>query len=64
MSPSDHEIIIDWTSEWNESCALVISVFGLPGNRFISSLSDDFMTLIFKNKKDADLCRILLSDKL
>jgi hypothetical protein len=64
MTASDHEVYLDWTSSWNESCALVVEVFGLPGNRFISSLSDDFMTLIFKNKKDADLCRILLSDKL
>jgi hypothetical protein len=64
MTASDHEVYLDWTGPWNESCALVVEVFGLPGNRFISSLSDDFMTLIFKNKKDADLCRILLSDKL
>ena len=69
VSPSDHEIIIDWTPEtgidwWNETCATVLEVFGLPGHRFVYTPSEDFMTFTFKNKKDADLCRILLSEKI
>ena len=69
VSPSDHEIIIDWTPKngidwWNETCATVLEVFGLPGHRFVYTPSEDFMTFTFKNKKDADLCRILLSEKI
>jgi len=69
MTPSDHEVIIDWKLEqnsiwWNECCAMIVKVFGLPGNRFVYSSTEDFMTFTFKNKKDADLCRILLSDRI
>ena len=49
---------------WNELCADVLEVFGLPGDRFTSHPSTDCMDFKFKNKKDADLCRILLSDKI
>jgi len=36
MSPSDHEVIIGWHAPngefwWNETCAMVVEVFGLPG---------------------------------
>lgn len=69
MSPSDHEVIVDWLPKegdlnWNNPLASVLEVFGLPGCRFVSTPTDDFMTLTFKNKKDADLCRILLSERL
>lgn len=69
MTPSDNEVIVDWTLErgtiwWNECCAMVIEVFGLPGNRFVYTPSIDYMTFTFKNKKDAVLCRILLSERL
>ena len=68
VSPSDHEIIVDWHMQgnawWNETCALVLQVFGLPGNRFVYTPSEDFMIFTFKSKKDAALCRILLSERL
>jgi hypothetical protein len=62
MSPSDHEVIIDWTTPWNEINAQVVEVFGLPGNRFLYTPSADFMTFCFKSKKDAELCKIMLSE--
>ena len=68
MTPSDHEVIVDWNNQhnewWNETCASIVEVFGLPGNRFVYSPSVDFMTFTFKSKKDADVCRILLSEKI
>jgi hypothetical protein len=69
VSPSDHEVIVDWRWQsgefwWNETCAMVVEVFGLPGNRFVYKPFEDFMTFTFKSKKDADLCRILLSERL
>lgn len=67
LDPS-HIIIINWhsqgTSWWNETCASVLEVFGLPGQRFYYRPYDTHMTFTFKSKKDADLCRILLSEKL
>lgn len=69
MTPSDHEVIIDYYMEqdgvwWNDLCAMVIEVFGLPGDRFVSSPTEDFMIFTFKSKRDADLCRIMLSEYL
>jgi len=70
MSPSDHEVIVEWHNHhnsefhWNETCAMVVEVFGLPGQRFMYTPTEDFMTFCFKSKRDAELCRILLSERL
>lgn len=56
---------IEWTQEkmpWNEICAKVVEVFGLPGDRYISSPTTHFMLFRFKSKKDFLLCEILLSE--
>lgn len=53
---------IDVAYEWNEACAKVLNVFGLPGNRFYYRPKEDYMIFIFKSVKDATLCRILLSE--
>ena len=49
---------------WNECCAMVLEVFGLPGQRFMYHPYEDYMVFEFKSKKDHDLCRILLSERL
>ena len=68
MNAKDHEIVVAWHNQdnlwWNETCAMVLGVFGLPGNMFVYKPFEDFMTFTFKSKKDADLCRILLSERL
>ena len=53
---------IDVAYGWNEACAKVLSVFGLPGERFYYRPKEDYMIFIFKSTKDAQLCRILLSE--
>jgi hypothetical protein len=68
MNTNDHEIVVAWHNQdnlwWNETCAMVLEVFGLPGNRFVYKPFENFMTFTFKSKKDADLCRVLLSERL
>jgi hypothetical protein len=68
MTLSDCDVIVNWDNQngfwWNETCALVLEVFGLPGNRYESKPDSDYMLFTFKSKKDADLCRILLSERL
>jgi len=39
-------------------------VFGLPGNKFVSHPKPDSMEFYFKSKKDAELCKILLSERI
>lgn len=69
ISDPNHVVTIGWekhegTESWNFTCAKVLEVFGLPGNRFYYRPLETHMIFIFKNKKDAVLCRILLSEKL
>lgn len=49
---------------WNETCAMVLEVFGLPGERYTSHPTQDVMLFDFKSEKDASLCKILLSERL
>ena len=68
ISNPDQVVRIDWDSGigfaygWNEACAKVLSVFGLPGDKYYYRPTDNFMMFIFKSTKDATLCRILLSE--
>ena len=69
ISDPEYIVTVGWERHdgipaWNETCAMVLEVFGLPGNRFVYKPFEDFMTFTFKSKKDADLCRILLSECL
>ena len=69
LSPDkDTTVRVPWNGQgnywWNEMCADVLEVFGLPGDRFTSHPTPNFMDFHFKTKKDAELCRILLSERL
>ncbi len=62
-----HRVRLQWKGQsnylWNEACADIVEVFGLPGDRFISSPQVEYMDFFFKSTRDAELCKILLSDK-
>ena len=62
------EIIVRWDNQnetwWNETCALVLEHFGLPGHRFVYTPYQDYMTFKFVNEHDGLMARILLSDRL
>ena len=49
---------------WNETCAMVVETFGLPGDRFRYSPGMDKMEFYFNTVEDAFLCKILLSDRI
>lgn len=64
-----NKVVVPWHQGqdgfwWNETCAMVIEVFGLPGEKFVYSPQMDYMTFYFKSNKDANLCRILLSERI
>ena len=64
-----HKIRVNWHSGsgsvwWNETCAMVLEVFGLPGHKFIYKPYEDYMEFLFSSEKDAIMCKILLSDRL
>ena len=64
----DQTVIVEYYSTdsegWNECCAKVLEVFGLPGDRFYFRPGEHHMHFYFKNKKDAKVCRLLLSERL
>ena len=68
MAKTSNTVTVVWDNQngfwWNETCAIVLEVFGLPGDRYITKPSHDAMFFDFKNEKDAKLCRILLSERL
>ena len=63
-----HPVLLPWRNQsntwWNESCADVVEIFGLPGGKYTTQINPDLMVFSFKSKKDADLCKILLSEKV
>jgi hypothetical protein len=69
MKTFKHQVKINWHTGqgnvwWNETCAMVLEVFGLPGNRFMYRPYMDHMIFEFENEKDQRLCQILLSDRI
>jgi hypothetical protein len=65
----EHNVIVNWTPKqgqgwWNETCAMVLEVFGLPGDRFVYHPYEDYMTFTFKDKRDAFMCKVMLSDRI
>ena len=63
-----HDITVRWNNQngfwWNETCAMVLEHFGLPGDKYTSHPTENHMTFSFTNEHDALLCHILLSDRL
>ena len=62
------ELRIPWHNQnnnwWNETCADVVEVFGLPGERYTYHPRYEDMMFYFNSKKDYQLCKILLSDRI
>ena len=64
---SPYNIYIEWSYKpvpWNEICAKVMEVFGLPGNRYVTASSTMHLVFRFKTEADYHLCKILLSEHL
>lgn len=63
-----YPVTINWNNQhtewWNETCAMVLEVFGLPGNRFYYTPRTNDMVFSFKTENDQRLCQILLSDRI
>lgn len=60
-------IMIEWRLKimpWNEICAQVIEIFGLPGDRYETAPAPNHLIFKFKNQNDFRLCQILLSEHI
>jgi len=45
-------------STWNETCAWAIEKFGLPGDRFSTRATEEYMDFYFKDERDAILFQL------
>ena len=57
-SPKTVRLYWEWKADvmqWNEGCARAMEMFGLPGDKFITELCEDWMYFHFKNEKDATM---------
>jgi hypothetical protein len=61
-------IHIPWSSKtskltlWNEICADIVEHFGLPGDKYTTEVTEDYMDFNFHNDHDGLMCKILVSD--
>lgn len=62
-----HPVKVSWSPKtvpaWNECCAMVLEVFGLPGDRFLFRPKTDHMVFEFRLEADALMCKIMFSDR-
>ena len=62
---NEYNIYVKWKYEkmpWNEICAQVLEVFGLPGDRYVTESSTQHLVIRFKSEKDYTFCKVLLSE--
>ena len=61
-------ITVPWESQsntwWNKTCAKILEHFGLPGDRYVTEITPDYMDFKFNEVNDALMCRILISDDI
>jgi len=43
----------DTVQRWDETCAWAIETFGLPGDKFITHPTEDYMDFMFRTSEDA-----------
>jgi hypothetical protein len=58
----DLDVCVKWDNQngfwWNETCAIVVEVFGLPGARYITDVTINNMTFWFRDHRDALLFKL------
>ncbi len=64
----ENKIVVPWKSQsdvwWNQTCANIIEVFGLPGDKYQTEVSTEAMIFYFQNEKDAFMCQLLVSEEI
>jgi hypothetical protein len=59
--PDWHMVRLKWEKGkdtdyyWTEACAWAMEQFGLPGDRYVTSPTTDYMDFLFEHKEDAVL---------
>ena len=56
--PAGTRVRIPWKTNhdiptWNQKCAWAVETFGLPGDKFDTHATEDYMDFYFKDERDA-----------
>ena len=59
------EVKVDWLAGddiplWDKKCIRVIESFGLPGGKYETELTEDYMIFHFKDPQDALVAKLML----
>lgn len=63
-----HPVTVRWgrgpdsTDYWDQLCIYAIEQFGLPGQRYITDITADYMTWAFKSDQDALIFKLRFSE--
>ena len=50
----------DSVSDWTDKCTLVLESFGLPGNKYMTKVTEDYMIFSFIEAEDALMARLII----
>jgi len=59
------EVRVDWQAGddvpiWDEKCIRIIESFGLPGTKYETQLTEDYMIFHFNDPEDALVAKLML----
>jgi len=62
--PAGTRVRISWQTNykyamWNETCAWAIEKFGLPGDKYETHVTEDYMDFYFVDERDAILFELV-----
>lgn len=68
MKKELNTVTVFWENQnniwWSEICAKIVEHFGLPGGKYKTEVSSEYMNFTFKNKHDALMCKMLISESI
>ena len=50
----------DSVSDWTDKCTRVLESFGLPGNKYMTKVTEDYMIFSFIEAEDALMARLII----
>ena len=62
--PAGTRVRISWETwhrhaKWNETFAQAVEQFGLPGDRYVTHATEDYMDFYFKDERDAIIFELM-----
>jgi hypothetical protein len=53
----------DYNITWSETCARILEQFGLPGDRYTTEISPEYMIFNFTTQEDAMMATLMVGNQ-